>query len=302
MKRTINLQQFAAPANLTDDAAINIKAREIDFVTSFNKNITALTDVLGISRMIKKANGSALYTKTATGTLEDGAVAEGDEIPLSKYAVSETVYDTITINKYKKGVSIEAIADKGYEAAVDMTDEEFKADLQNQVKSKFYTQLNAGTLTSTEATFQMGVAMAVGKIKNKFQEMGRTATGTAVFVNTLDAYKYIGAADITVQTAFGMDYVQNFLGANIVFLTNEIASGTVVATPLNNIVAYYVDPSDSEFVKAGLSYTTDNETGLIGFHLQGDYDRAVSSEYAIMGVRLFAEYLDAIAKITVTGA
>ncbi len=298
----INLQLFAAPANLTDDAAINVKAREIDFVTSFNKNINALTDVLGITRMIKKANGSNLYTKKATGTLESGAVAEGDEIPLSKYAVSETVYDTITINKYKKGVSIEAIADKGYEAAVDMTDEEFKADLQSEITTKLYAQLNAGTLTSTEATFQMGVSMAVGKIKNKFQEMGRTATGTAVFVNTLDAYKYIGGADITVQTAFGMDYVQNFLGANIVFLTNEVAAGTIVATPLNNIVAYYVDPSDSEFVKAGLAYTTDSETGLIGFHLQGDYDRAISSEYAIMGVRIFAEYVDAIAKITVTGA
>jgi len=91
--------------------------------------------------------------------------------------------------------------------------------------------------------------------------------------------------------------LKNFLGADIVFVSSEIPENTVVATPLNNLVAYYVDPADSEFVKAGLSYTTDPATGFIGFHAQGNYDRAISDMFAIMGVRLFAEYLDAIAHI-----
>ena len=96
-----------------------------------------------------------------------------------------------------------------------------------------------------------------------------------------------------------MSYIQNFLGANIVFISSEIPQDVVIATPLNNIVAYYVDPADSEFVKAGLAYTTDPETGFIGFHAQGTYERAISDMFAIMGVRLFAEYLDAIAYISV---
>ena len=145
----------------------------------------------------------------------------------------------------------------------------------------------------------MAVAMAIGRVKNKFEKMKRTATGTAVWVNTLDVYKYVGAADITMQTAFGMSYIKNFLGADICFISSQIPENTVIATPLNNLIAYYVDPADSEFVKAGLAYTVDSETGFIGFHAQGTYERAISDMFAIMGVRLFAEYLDAIAYIAV---
>lgn len=298
----LGLQAFAAPANMTGQAQIQVRAREIDFVTSFGKNMQALLDVMGITRMIKKENGTVLKTKTVTGVLQSGTVAEGEEIPLSQYTVKETPFETITIDKYRKGVSIEAIAEKGYDAAVEMTDEEFKSDLQNVVSDKFYTQLKAGTLTSEEATWQMAIAMAIGKVKDKFKKMKRTATGVAVWVNTLDVYKYVGASEITVQTAFGMDYIKNFLGADVVFISSEIEEGKVIATPLNNMVAYYVDPGDSEFVKAGLAYTVDAATGFIGFHAQGTYERAISDMFAIMGVRLFAEYLDAIAIITVTGA
>lgn len=295
----LGLQVFAAPDNMTGQMQIQVRAREIDFVTSFGKNMQALLDILGITRMIKKENGSALKTKTVSGTLQSGEVAEGDEIPLSQYEVKESVFDTIRINKYRKAVSLEAIAERGYEAAVEMTDDEFKADLQNVVMDKFYTQLKLGSLVGHESTWQMAIAMAIGKVKNKFENMKRTATGTAVWVNTLDVYKYIGAADITLQTAFGMSYIQNFLGADIVFVSSQIPENTVIATPLNNLIAYYVDPGDSEFVRAGLSYTTDSTTGFIGFHAQGNYDRAISDMFAIMGVRLFVEYLDAIAYIAV---
>ena len=218
---------------------------------------------------------------------------------MSQYKVEEETFDTIKIKKYRKGVSIEAIAERGYEAAVEMTDEEFKSDLQNVVLDKFYTQLKMGSLVGHETTWQMAFAMAIGKVKNKFETMKRTATGVAVWVNTLDVYKYIGAADITLQTAFGMQYIKNFLGADIVFVSSQIPENTVIATPLNNLIAYYVDPADSEFVKAGLEYTTDSTTGFIGFHVQGNYEHAISDMFAIMGVRLFAEYMDAIAFIAV---
>lgn len=297
--RKLGLQAFAAPDGMTGKAQIQVKAREIDFVTSFGKNMQALLDVMGITRMIKKENGSALKTKKATGTLESGDVAEGDEIPMSRYTVEETIFDSIKIEKYRKGVSLEAIAERGYEAAVELTDEEFKSDLQNKVLDKFYTQLKSGSLVGHEATWQMAFAMAIGKVKDKFETMKRTATGVAVWVNTLDVYKYVGAADITLQTAFGMQYIKNFLGADVVFISSQIPENTVIATPLNNLVAYYVDPADSEFVKAGLAYTTDSATGFIGFHAQGNYEHAISDMFAIMGVRLFAEYMDAIAYIAV---
>ena len=297
--RKLGLQVFAAPENMTGVAQIQVRAREIDFVTSFGQNMQALLDVMGIARMIRKENGSVLRVREASGVLQSGDVAEGDIVPLSQYEVTEKDFDTIKIQKYKKGVSIEAIAEKGYEAAVAMTDEEFTADLQNVVMTKFYDMLKMGSLTSHETSWQMAFAMAIGRVKNKFETMGRTATGIAVWVNTLDVYKYLGAAQITMQTAFGVNYVRNFMGADIMFISSQIPENTVIATPLNNIVAYYVDPSDSEFARAGLVYTTDPATGFIGFNVQGNYDRVISELNAIMGVRLFAEYLDAIAYISV---
>jgi hypothetical protein len=277
--KKLGLQVFAAPDNMTGQAQIQARAREIDFVTSFGKNLQALLDVMSIARMIRKENGSVLKTKKVSGTLKSGEVAEGDEIPLSQYTVEETPFDTIRIEKYRKGVSIEAIAEKGYDAAVQSTDDEFKSDLINKVSDRFYAQLKAGSLVGHETTWQMAVAMAIGKVIDKFQKMKRTATGVALWVYTLDVYKYIGAANITLQTAFGFKYIQDFMGADVVFISSEIPENVVVATPLNNIVAYYVDPGDSEFVRAGLQYTTDTETGFIGFHAQGTYERAISDMF-----------------------
>lgn len=61
--RRLGLQVFAAPNNLTGEVQIQVKAREIDFVTSFGKNLQALLDILGITRMIRKENNSVLKTK-----------------------------------------------------------------------------------------------------------------------------------------------------------------------------------------------------------------------------------------------
>ena len=159
--RRLGLQVFAAPNNLTGEVQIEVKAREIDFVTSFGKNLKALLDILGITRMIRKENNSVLKTKTVKGELQSGDVGEGEEIPMSRYTVEEKPFDTIKIEKYRKGVSLEAISEKGYEAAVQDTDDEFKSDLQNVVTDKFYAQLKAGSLTGHETTWQMAVIVDI---------------------------------------------------------------------------------------------------------------------------------------------
>ena len=49
--RKFGLQIFAAPDNMTGTAQVQTRAREIDFVTSFSKNLQALLDVMGITPM-----------------------------------------------------------------------------------------------------------------------------------------------------------------------------------------------------------------------------------------------------------
>lgn len=288
-----------AKANLIGTADIQVTARELDFVTRFEANWEHLRDILGIMRPIKKQPGAQLKSKYAEGTLQSGEVGEGEDIPYSKFTVKETIYDEMSIEKYAKAVSIEAIKDHGYENAVAMTDDEFLFQLQTNVTDRFYTYLNTGTLKVADATtFQMALALAKGSVLNKFKSMHRAATNVVAFVNIMDVYKYLGAADITIQNEFGFNYIKNFMGYSVVFLLgdDEIKQGRVIATPVENIVMYYVDPGDSDFAKAGLVYTTGvGETNLIGFHTQGNYNTAVSEAFAIMGLTLFAEYIDAIA-------
>lgn len=294
---------MAAKENLTKTADVAVTSREIDFATRFGRNWEHLRDILGIMRPIRKENGAVLKSKSAKVTLENGAVGEGEEIPYSKATVTETPYAEMTIEKYAKAVSIEAIKDKGYEAAVQMTDDEFLFELQNNVTERFYTYLNTGTLTSEETTWQRALAMAKGNVINKFKQIHRTATEIVGFVNVLDLYDYLGDADISIQSEFGLTYIKNFMGYGTLFLLSdeEIERGTVIATPKENIVLYYVDPSDSDYARAGLAYTTDSETNLIGVHMQGNYNTAVSEVFAIMGLTLFAEYQDAIAVVSVQG-
>lgn len=292
---------MAAKANLIMTNDIQVTAREIDFVTRFERNWQHLRDILGIMRPIKKQPGAVLKSKYAEGTLQSGKVAEGEEIPYSKFVVKEKTYAEMTIEKYAKAVSIEAIKDHGYENAVQMTDDEFLFQLQTDVTGRFYDYLKTGTLTSTETTFQMALAMAKGRVENKFKQMHRNVTGVVGFVNILDVYEYLGAAEITIQNQFGFQYMKDFMGFNTIFLLSdsEIPRGQVIATPVENIVLYYVDPNESDFARAGLVYTVSGETNLIGFHTQGNYHTAVSEAFAVMGLTLFAEYIDAIAVITI---
>lgn len=285
--------------NLITTAEIELESRKIDFVTQFARNWQALQEILGITRPIRKANGTQLRVKYAEGQLESGKVEQGAFIPRSQYKVKEKFLDSIEIEKFAKEVALETVAEHGYEAAVDMTDEEFLIQLQEEISGRFYTYLKSGEMTFEERTFQMAFAMALGKVKDKFKKMHRNVTRMAVFVNTLDLYAYLGSSDITMQTAFGFNYIENFLGAELTFISSEIPRGTMIATPVNNIVSYYVDPSDSEFARMDLKYTTDGVTNLVGFAVKGDYDRATSVSYALMGFRLFAEYIDAIAVVTI---
>lgn len=294
-----------AKENLIMTADIQVSARELDFVTRFENSWEHLREILGIMRPIRKQPGTVLKSKYAEGTLQSGEVAEGADIPYSKFTVKEKAYGEIKVEKYATGVSIEAITEHGYDNAVAMIDDQFLFELQTDVTSRFYSYLNTGELTDTQSSFQMGLAMAKGLVVNKFKKMHKNATGVVGFVNVLDVYEYLGAANITVQNQFGFQYLKDFMGFNTIFLLSddEIARGKIIATPVENIVLYYVDPGDSNYAKAGLVYTTSaGETNLIGFHTKGNYNNAVSEAFAIMGLTLFAEYIDAIAVVTVDGS
>ena len=291
-----------AKANLTKMAQFaQVQAREVDFVTRFSDNWDALRNILGIMRPIRKAPGTKLVSYEAAVTLQSGAVGEGEDIPYSLATVNPVAYGDLTLEKYAKAVSIEAVEKYGASIAIEKTDDQFLVELQNMILTRFYTFLNTGALTSAETTWQKALAMAKGNVLDKFNKMRKTVTQVVGFANVLDLYEYIGTADVTVQTAFGLTYVQDFMGYSTLFLLSapDIPRGRVIAVPVENIDLYYVDPSDSDFARLGLDYTVAGETNLIGFHANGNYNTAVGEMFALMGMTLWAEYLDGIGVVDV---
>ena len=296
------VENLTNPRDSLPNVYTSVSAREVDFVTRFGDNWEALRNILGIMRPIRKTPGTSLVSYTADVTLESGAVEPGEVIPYSKATITQATKSDLTIEKYAKAVPIEDVNKYGAEIAVEKSDDAFLTKLQNVVLGKFYTFLNTGTLTGTAATWQAALAKAQGEVLNKFATIQKDVTAVVGFANILDAYDYLGAADITVQTQFGLTYIKDFMGYSTLFLlpAAQIARNTVLATPVENIDLYYIDPGDSEFARLGLNYTTQGETNLIGFHAQGNYSTAVGESYALMGMALWAEYLDGIAKITVS--
>lgn len=282
----------------------DVAARELDFVSRFGLTWEELRKILGIMRPVRKVPGTQLVSYTASVELADGNVGPGRVIPYSKSKVVAVSKTDLTLKKYVKAVPIEDVDKYGASIAVQKTDEAFLNELQGVVMDKFYTTITDAThaMTSTETTFQMAVAMAIGKVRDKFKKMRRNASEIIVFVNTLDVYKYLGTADISLQNSFGIDYVKDFLGATTMILSSEIEAGKVIAVPADNLVLYYADPGDGEYRKLGLNYTVEGETNLIGFHANGNYSTAVGESFAIMGMALWAEYADAVAIVTITSS
>lgn len=299
-----NVETLTTPRDSLPNVYTSVTAREMDFVTRFGDNWEALRNILGIMRPIRKTPGTSLVSYTADVTLESGTVGPGKVIPYSKATITQAAKADLTIEKYAKAVPIEDVNKYGAEIAVEKSDDAFLTKLQNVVLNKFYTFLNTGTLTGTATTWQAALAKAQGEVLNKFATIQKDVTAVVGFANILDAYDYLGAADITVQTQFGLTYIKDFMGYSTLFLlpAAQISRNMVLATPVENIDLYYIDPGDSEFARLGLNYTTQGETNLIGFHAQGNYSTAVGESYALMGMALWAEYLDGIAKITISGA
>lgn len=292
-----------AISNTTTTAQISLTAREIDFITRFNSSWAAFREILGIMRPVRKQPGTKLTASKATVTLQDGAVAEGDEVPLSLATVTPVTYKDITLKKYRKAVTAEAVATYGAAIASQKTDDAFLNQLRGEVLDGFYEFAQTGTLTGTEGTFQMAFAMAVAAAKDKFKKLRLDYSNIVAIVNTVDVGRYLGAAQISVQEKEGIEYFKDFMGAKTVIVSSEIPEGKIIATPADNIVLYYIDPSDGDFQELGLVYTTGNDPeNLIGVHKEGNYGRVMGETHALMGLELFAEYIDGIAVYTIEEA
>ena len=273
------------------------RAREIDFTLTFTGGIKKLMEALGVTRKIAKQAGTLLKTYKATGTLESGKVGEGETIPLSKYQTEAVSYKEITLLKWRKATSAEAIVEKGYDQAVGMTTERMLKDVQKVIRTNFFTFLATGTGAAAGTGLQATLAQAWGQLQVLFED---DEVNTVYFINPLDIADYLSTAQITTQTAFGMTYIENFLGMGTVFMNSSVPKGKVYATAKDNLVMYYIPVNGADLQEA-FSFTSD-ETGYIGIHEEPDYTNMTASDTVVNGIELFAERLDGVVVGTISAA
>lgn len=276
------------------------RVREVDFVEQFTHNsLNKLNEALGVTRKIAMMEGTTLYVYTVSGELQDGNVAEGDVIPLSHYEVAKTPVGEITLKKWRKGVSAEAIKKSGYNAAVVDTDTALRKDVQKGIRTDLFGFLNgsiSGSVTASGDGLQAALADAWGKLQVAFED---DAAEPVYFVNPEDISSYLGAADIGTADAFGMKYVEDFLGLGTVIITSRVTKGTFVATAKGNLILYYITMNGD---LAGAFNLTTDETGLIGINSgYSNNERAQIESLVMSGIQYLVEYAAGVVKGTISG-
>lgn len=284
---------MAAEAGLTTFADL-ARVQDVEFVNRFNGNINKLMEVLGIVQPITMAPGTQLKIYKTSGTLQTAAVAEGDTIPLSAYKNELAATPAITYGKYRKATSMEAIQSRGYDQAVTATDNKMVRDIQKGIRTSIYAFLGTGTGTATGTTFQKALANAWAALDVKFEDDDATPV---YFVNPLDIADYLGTAAVTLQTAFGFSYIENFLGLGTVIVASDVPAKSIYATAKENINLYNADLAGL----TGFEMYSD-ETGLIAVAHDAVLKNATLETVAYTGIGLFPEYLDRIVKSTIAAA
>lgn len=273
------------------------KIREVDFVNQFtHSSLAKLIEVLGVTRKIPMMEGTTMYTYTMSGELaNNGAVAEGEVIPLTEIAQTKTAVGEITLKKWRKGVSAEAIKKSGYQTAVVETDAKLLSLVQQGVRSDLFSFLN-GTITgATTGITGVGLQAALAAAWGQLQVLFEDDTAQAVyFVNPLDIADYLGKANISVQTAFGMNYVEDFLGLGTVIMSSRITQGTFLATAKGNIIMYYLTMNGD--IADAFNLTAD-ELGYIGINSGYQNNERAQIESLVMdGIQFLVEYAAGVVK------
>lgn len=284
-----------AETNLTTSA--DLVAQSIDFTEQFTQGIQTLLNALGVVRMHPMTAGSQIKIYKSEVTKADGAVGEGEVIPLSK--VTRKLADTLTLTfkKYRKQTSIEAIQSAGgVTPAIVDTDNKLLREVQKDVKADLFdyiTKANASKTTASGADFQKAMAAALGQLAVKWEDYD---TQTVAFANPLDLYDWLGNQKIDVQNTFGLQYIQNFLGFNTIILTSAVKQGTIAATVADNINYFYAPISSV----GQLFNMTSDETGLIGVTHDAVNNNLTYETVVTMASVLTTERLDGIVLSTIS--
>lgn len=228
-------------------------AASIDFTQSYATDYSNLKKVLDHANWKVLPVGTALKVNAVSATIQSGTVAEATEITASTFTRSPSL-QALTYKKYRALVGFETIQTEGM-AAIAHEDAVLKAQMQGDLKGIIGTALATGTGTATGTTFQIAAANAWGALNTARDGYASTPV---FFCSPNTAAGYLGAASVTMQTAFGLSYIENFLGMGTLIVVPGLTDAKIYATAEENLVIASADVRGIE----GAGFTTD-ESGII---------------------------------------
>lgn len=288
------LQLFAAETGTTVSADL-APAISVDFTSRIAQNIVELQELLGITDLIPMAAGTDIKIyKWAVGELA-AQVGEGEEIGLTN--VKRTLANTITLDldKYRRNTTAEAIQKVGRDIAINQSDEKLVQKVQKGIKGSLYTVLKAGSGSATGTNLQIVLANLWAKLQEYYEDEDVTPV---YFVNQQDVADYLGTAQITMQTAFGFTYIENFLGLGTAIVSPQVTVKKPIATAKENLRGAYVPMSGD--VAQTFNLTAD-ATGLVGMTHSTKTGNATVDTLLMSCVKFFPEFQDGVFVGTISG-
>lgn len=296
MNKLFDLQLFAAETNTTTTTDLE-PAISIDCVSKLSSNIVELQKVLGITELEPMTAGTTIkiYKMEQVNTPEQ--VAEGETITLTK--INRTLARTVelVLKKFRRNTTAEAIQKTGREISINKTDGKLISSIQKGIKKDFYSMLLEGTGKASGATFQAALAAAWGAVTKFYEDEDATPIH---FVSSDDVADYLGTAQVTLQQAFGMSYIEDFLGLGTVVINPNMTKGKVASTAKENLHGAYIPANTGDVAKTfGL---TSDKTGLVGMTHQPVSGNATVDTLAMSGVVFYPELLDGVIITEIAGA
>jgi hypothetical protein len=295
MKKYFDIQLFAE-TNLNVAADIE-PGISIDFVSKITQNITELQRVLGIAEMEPMASGNTIKIWKMEQVNDPEQVGEGETIALTKFKRTLVRTIELELEKHRKAASAELIQKVGRDMAINQTDEKLISGIQKKIKQRFYDVLLGGSGESSGTSLQTALANIWSDLRKFHEDEDATPI---YFVSPDDVAGYLGNAQITMQQAFGMSYIENFLGLGTVVVSPRLTKGKVIGTAKENLHGAYI-PAASGDVGRTFNLTSDS-TGLIGMKHSTDDTNASVNTLAMTGVVFYPERQDGVFVATIADA
>lgn len=288
------LQLFAAETGTTVSADL-APAISVDFTSRIAQNIVELQELLGITDLIPMSAGTDI--KIYKWTVDELAAQVGEAENIGLTHVKRELANTITLDldKYRRNTPAEAIQKVGRDIAINQSDEKLVQKVQKGIKGSLYTVLKTGTGTATGANLQKVLANLWAKLQKYYEDED---VNPVYFVNPQDVADYLGTAQITMQTAFGFTYIENFLGLGTAIVSPQVTEKNPIATAKENLRGAYVPMSGDVAQTFGLIADT---TGLVGMTHSTKTGNATVDTLLMSCVKFFPEFQDGVFIGTISG-